>query len=90
MPAVFVALIALVGGLGSALVGFFVARLVNSGKIETSTADRLWDEASKMRQELRDQVVTQATENTELRAENTGLRHLLHEAQAGRHNGGSL
>jgi hypothetical protein len=64
---VFIALIGFAGVLASGLIGFYVARLTNSGQIDTSTADRLWDEAGKMRTELRDQVLAQATDNLALR-----------------------
>lgn len=51
-----VALLVFAGGLFASAVTYLVARRTTSGKINTSEAKDLWDEATKMRVELRSQV----------------------------------
>lgn len=55
--AVWVALLAFVGVVFTALGGYFIAKRVNSGSIDTSAAADLWQESQAMRKELRDETV---------------------------------
>lgn len=55
MPWIIAAAVAVCVGLGS---GYFVSHRVNSGKVSTSDATTLWDESTKIRQELRGEVDT--------------------------------
>lgn len=54
--AVWLGLIGFAGVAFTALVTYFVAKRVNSGGVETSTAENLWNESNAMRQELSDRL----------------------------------
>lgn len=64
MPWIVAAVVAVAVGLGS---GYFVSHRVNSGKVSTTDATTLWDESTKIRQELRTEVEQSRGEVAHLR-----------------------
>lgn len=80
------AIVSLVGVLGGSLGGFLIAYRKLSGRIGTSEASKLWDEATAMRAEYREQaermqqIIDRLRERiVALEAENITLRAQLRE-----------
>ena len=48
--------IAAVGSLTTAAIGFFTGRHIRSGKVSTTDADRLWAEAGRLRADLTEEL----------------------------------
>lgn len=69
-----VALLVLAGVVVTAAGGVIVARRTHSGQIKDSEAAKLWDESTKMRHELREQVEALQGEIVQLKAENQKWR----------------
>lgn len=61
--------IAAVVALGAPVIGYFVAKRRLSGRIETSEAGTLWNEASAMRRDLLEQLRTQREQHERQMAE---------------------
>jgi peptidoglycan hydrolase CwlO-like protein len=81
MSSTVVALIGIVGTIAVAAIGYFVAKLTNSGRVDTTTAAQLWAESTAMRQELRDQVQTLVAEVARLVGEAVKLQERLTTAE---------
>lgn len=56
------------------VVVFLLGRRAKSGRIDTSEAKQIWNEANSIRTELRAEVASLRCENQELRKENAALR----------------
>lgn len=76
-----VALLAALGTVVTAAVGYRAARHGTSGRVDTTTADTLWEESRSIREELRCDVAALRAEVADLRAkvvechqENAGYR----------------
>lgn len=76
------ALVGLAGAIVSAAVGIYVAKRQRSGKIDTTEAEKLWDEGTAMRRELRDEVLSVRAENLLLREEQKTMRQELVQLRA--------
>ena len=59
-----------------------MARVTNSGRITTTTAATLWEESTKMRAELRDQVLALSTEVARLNLEGVGRDDVIDDLRA--------
>lgn len=66
-------LVALGGAIITAIATYFIARRTSSGRIDTTEAATLWEEARSVRQELRDEVVGLRTEVKDLNTKIDGL-----------------
>lgn len=73
-PALWAAVLGVVGIALTAAATYFVSRRVNSGSIDTSAAADLWAESQSMRKELRDEAVSLRNEIDGLRKEMGDLR----------------
>lgn len=73
MAGVSATVLIVIGGLLTATITatatYFVARRTASGRVSTSTAEVLWRESTKMRDELRDELTAARAEVASLRVE---------------------
>lgn len=81
MEAIYGALAVVIVATISGLVTWLVSRRTKSGKIDTSEAATLWDEGTKMRLELRNEVLSLKSQLAEAI---TAITELNHEIKASR------
>ena len=70
-------ILAVLGAISTAVaawLGYQVRRRVNTGTIQTSDAQDLWEEGRQMRQALRDEVAALKARNIALELENAELK----------------
>jgi predicted RNase H-like nuclease (RuvC/YqgF family) len=78
VPAIFT----LAGIVVTALVTYFVAKRNTSGRVDTSDAKTLWEEATRLREAYKEEVSMLRTEGTNLRSEVNRLRAELEMLRA--------
>jgi chromosome segregation ATPase len=76
---VLIAIAGFAGAIVSAIVAIYVAKRQHSGRIETTEAEKLWDEGAAMRKELRDEVLFVRAENLSLRTQQQSMQYELGE-----------
>lgn len=79
------AILIVIGAVVTAVAGYMVAHLRNSGKIATSEASDLWKEGQSIRRELREEVAELREHVTRLESENATLREEVAFLKGGQH-----
>src|SRR5574337_760032 len=75
------AILALVGVVAAPTLSYIAARRKSSGDPSTSEADLLWDESTKIRSELREDLKSTKIELESLRKENQDLKFQIYILQ---------